>query len=508
MVVSVTSKRTRRQLLRLLGVVGGVSATAPLLAACGGAATTAALTGAATSAATPRPTLTSTVSLTSASSIRSASVATMATTTRDRSSSATAISAASSAPTSAGTKLTFLHWWTGSLGTDYTDYMTWAFDQYKARTGVTVTGIPAKPVTDTHQKFVTAVAGGEPPDAAFTSVVFGRDMYDQGLLATLDAYVAQAPDVQDNQFFAASKQFRQTAGHTFGLPVMGPESLCIGINQDIFQANGFDGRGKDVQTWSDLVRVGQKLTKTGAGGKVALAGIATNGALDLASFTAWVETTGRSLYDAEQNQAYFNTPEAESALQFLVDLANKDGVSAPLTEQGRPVGEAALAGGTAAMEFDETAMGSFPTIVRATSLKWWMIPYPKAPTGKSAATATWINFTVIPKVGKHIPEAFQFLRFFCGLDAAVKKVELLKADSPRLDLYQTPQWQAVVKGLAPQQMVPAIAKLPGVYPYHHNADQAKQITPLLQKAYTKQMDVRSALDEAQRLATPMFAATK
>ncbi len=393
------------------------------------------------------------------------------------------------------------------MATDDPAYMAWAFDEFKKRTGVTVTAIEAKPVTDTHDKFVTGVLGGDPPDAAFTSVVFGRDMYDQGLLADLDTYIAQAPDVQDDKFFAASKQFRQTRGHTFGIPVMGPESLCLGINQDLFQQGGFDAQGKDVKTWDDLARVGQKLTKTGGDGKVTVAGVATPSGADLASFTAWVETTGRSLYDAEQNTAYFNTPEAVSAMQFLVDLASKDNVNAPLSQKVRPVGEAALAGGTAAMEFDETAMGAFTTITNAKNLKWWMIPYPQGPTGKGPATATWINFTVLPKNGKNTADAFQFLRFFCGPDTAVKKLEMLKAVAPRLDLYDTPQWKSVVQSLGPQQMIPEIAKLPGVYPYHHNADQGKQIVPLLQQAYTGQTAVKPALDEAQRLADQIFAAT-
>ncbi|HEV7213748.1 MAG TPA: extracellular solute-binding protein [Chloroflexota bacterium] len=413
-----------------------------------------------------------------------------------------------SAPAGGGVNLTFLHWWTGSLGADYDVYMKWAFDQYKQQTGVTVTSIPATPVTGTNQKFVTGVAGGQPPDAAFTSVVFGRDMYDSGLLANLDAMIAQSPDVQDDKFFAASKQFRQTGGHTFGIPVMGPESLCLGINQDMFQTAGFDPQGAGIKSWDDLVHVGQKLTKTGSDGSVTLAGVGTPAAMDIATFTAWVETTGHSLYDAEQNTAYYNAPETVAAMQFLADLAGKSNVGAPLAAKNRPTGETALANGAAAMEFDETAMGSFPTIVKATALKWWMIPYPQAPTGKGPATTTWINFAVIPYNGKHNADAFQFLRFFCGLPSAIKKNQILHADSPVLAFYDTPQWQSSVKSLPPQVQIPAIAKLPGVYPYHHNADQSKQIGPLLTAAYTGKTDVKTALDEAQRLADQIFAAKK
>ena len=403
--------QTRRQMLRALGAWSAAGLAAPmLLAACGGAtATTSSATGAtpaATAAVTvsqaarstaPAATTSATVSqAASTAATTSAALTTTAAATSAASSTAATVAAAVSVPSATSASLTFLHWWTGSLGAAYDDYMNWAFAQYKQQTGVTVVSIPSTPVSGTNQKFVAGVAGGQPPDAAFTSIVFGRDMYDTGLLADLDAMIAQAPDVQDDKFFAASKQFRQTAGHTFGIPVMGPESLCLGINQDLFQTAGFDPKGADIKNWDDLVHVGQKLTKSGSDGSVTVAGVGTPAGMDLATFTAWVEKTGHSLYDAEQNTAYYNAPETVAALQFLADLAGKSNVGAPLAAKNRPTGETALAAGTTAMEFDETAMGSFPTIVKATALQWWMIPYPQAPTGEGPATATWINFTVIP----------------------------------------------------------------------------------------------------------------
>ena len=82
----------------------------------------------------------------------------------------------------------------------------------------------------------------------------------------------------------------------------------------------------------------------------------------------------------------------------------------------------------------------------------------------------------------------------------------MHSDSPVLAFYDTPQWQSSVKSLPPQVQIPLIAKLPGVYPYHHNADQSKQIAPLLTAAYTGKTAVKTALDEAQRLADQIFAA--
>jgi multiple sugar transport system substrate-binding protein len=491
----------------MLGRFGAGGAAMALLAACG-SSVSAPATVASTAASQPGATSAATTAVTSAatSSAAAASVVTTAATTTTVASSATAsVAAVASAPGSAGVTLNFLHWWTVAVSANDPAYMAWAFAEFKKRSGITVNPIEAKPVGDTYTKFVAGVMAGDPPDVSFTSVVYGRDMYDQGLVAELDSYIAKAPDVQDDQYFAASKQFRQARGHTFGIPVMGPESLCLGINQDLFRAASLDPQGADIKTWDDLVRVAQKLTKTGADGKVTVSGLAMPNSMDLATFTGFVESTGHPLYDAEQNAAYFNAPETVAALQYLTDLANKHNVSPPLSQQDRAGGEAALVAGTAAMEFDESAMGAFATITKATNLKWWMVPYPQAPTGKGPATVTWINFTVMPKNGKHPAEAFEFLRFFCGPDAALKKLEMLNAVAPRLDLYTTPQWAGVVKALPAQQMIPEIAKLPGVYPYHHNADQGKQVVPLLAKAYQGQMDVKSALDEAQRLADTIFA---
>jgi len=379
-------------------------------------------------------------------------------------------------------------------------------DTYKQRTGVTVENVGAG-FSDVSQKLLAGVAANDPPDASFSSIIWGRDWYDQGILADIDSFVAQAADVQGDKFFAASKQFRQTCGHTFGLPVMGPESLIFWVDQNKLQAAGFDPMGKDLKTWDDLARGAQKLTKTGPDGKITLAGLATTGSLGIAWLTAWTETTGHSLFDAEQNAAYYNAPETVSAVQFLVDLANKDNVAPPLAEKGRPANLAAIGTGKAAMALDETEPGDQFQYVNS---NLWMAPLPAAPTAQGqAATATWLNFMVMPKNGKHIPEAFQPIRFLAGFEAQVQ-LELFPPGAPpslapRFDFYDSPQWKQALKDHPNLQGAVDIAKLPGVYPYHRFTDQNKQIAPLLQKACTAQMDVKTALDQAQQFATQILA---
>lgn len=525
---------SRRHVLAFLGSVGAAAATGSLLAACGGnttVATTASVVtsapaaGTSSRAATSAPQVTSvaaapttsalsssavaaTGSATSSSTVRSSAAGTPTTSAAASTTGAGASSAAvpaTSAPASAGAPVTFLHWWSAALGKDFPTYMNWAYDEYKKRTGATVTPIDSD-FGGTKDKLIAGTAAGTPPDASFSSVIWGRDWYDQGILADLDSYIARSPDVQDDQFFEATKQFRQAGGHTFGIPVMGPESQCLAINQDLYQAAGLDPQGKDIKTWDDLVRVGQKLTKAGDAGKLAVAGLAMPDSPGIPWLTPFVSSTGKALYDQEQNKAFFSQPETEAALQFLVDLANKNGISPSLADKGRASGEPALVGGQAATIFDETGMVSFPKIVQAPNLKWWMVPVPQGPGGKGPATSTWTNFTVIPKESKHVAEAFQWLRFFCGLDAATQRATVLKSDSPRLDFYNSSPWKSLVQGQAPQQLIPEIAKLPGTYAFHHYTEQSQQIQPLLQKAYTGQMDVKTALGEAQRLADTIFAA--
>jgi ABC-type glycerol-3-phosphate transport system substrate-binding protein len=511
---------TRRQVVRWLGLLGSLGAAAPLLAACGGTATLGATNSGASTASVAAATASSpaaSASLAARTTSAASSSAAVATTgavtsasatslTSASSSSTASVAAAASAPAKATLQLSFLNWYTASVvGADTQKVLEDLLKTYQQRTGTAAASVGVG-FSDVQQKFVAGVAGNDPPDASFSSIIWGRDWYDQGLLADLDAMIAQAPDVQDDQFFAASQQFRQTRGHTFGLPVMGPESLIAWLDQNKVQAAGFDPEGKDIKTWDDLARNAQKLTKAGADGKIGVAGLSTTGSLGLDWLTAWTETTGRSLFDAEQNTAYYNAPETVAAVQFLVDLANKDNVAPLPTEKARPANLASVGQGKAAMALDETEPGDQFQYAGA---KLWMIPLPGAPTPQGqAATATWLNFMVIPKSGKHNADAFQLIRFLAGLEAQLQ-LELqpptLPNLAPRLDFYATSQWKQALAQHPNLAAAAAIAKLPGVYPYHKYTDQSKQIGPLLQQAYTGQIEVKTALDQAQQLANQLLA---
>jgi ABC-type glycerol-3-phosphate transport system substrate-binding protein len=56
-------------------------------------------------------------------------------------------------------KVTFLHWWTDTLGPGNNDFMAWASDTFKQRTGATVELVDGPPGGGLNAKLITLCAG-------------------------------------------------------------------------------------------------------------------------------------------------------------------------------------------------------------------------------------------------------------------------------------------------------------------------------------------------------------
>ncbi|MGH2366566.1 MAG: ABC transporter substrate-binding protein, partial [Chloroflexota bacterium] len=225
-------------------------------------------------------------------------------------------------------RLTFLHWWTDSLGPGNNDFMAWAAATFKERTGAQVELVDGRPGGGLNEKLITMITGGLAPDATFCSVVFGRDNYDAGMVKNLSSYIAKAADLGDKEFFDSAKKFRSKGNDTFGIPVMGPESLTFTVNQNMLNAEGFDPKGGDLKTWDDLVRIGQRMTKM-SGSDFQQIGLLPQG-ISLPWLAAWLYSNNASLTNPEETKYLLDAPATLEAVQFSVDLMHKHRLGPPL----------------------------------------------------------------------------------------------------------------------------------------------------------------------------------
>ncbi|HEX2033426.1 MAG TPA: extracellular solute-binding protein [Chloroflexota bacterium] len=398
-------------------------------------------------------------------------------------------------------KVVFLHWWTDSIGPGNNDFMAWAAQHYTERTGGTVEYVDGPAGGGLNAKLITMITGGTPPDATFCSIVFGRDNYDAGMLRTLSPYIAKAADLADKEFFDSSRQFRTKGNDTFGIPVMGPESLTLTINQALFSAAGLDPRGADLKTWDDLIRVGQRLTKTSGDG-FAQIGLLT-GSLSLPWLAAWLFSNNASLTSADETKYQFDVPATREAVQLSYDLIHKHRLGPRLDDPGRPANaRQAFTSGEIAIIYDSS---SIRLLNAPPDFRFWILPVPKGPRGTGMASSTWTNFVSVPKDAPHPDAAVEWTRHLTGLEVQVEKLKRLTAASPRVKLYDTPAWNSAVAQEPNLARIPDVARLPGPYPYLRFNRLSAEVAPVLNNILLGQVGVNQGLVEAQRIADQVMA---
>lgn len=413
-----------------------------------------------------------------------------------------------SAPAAAGTtgslkdqKLSFLHWWTDSLGPGNNDFMTWAADTFKQRTGATVELVDGRPGGGLNEKLITMITAGSAPDATFCSIVFGRDNYDAGMLRNLSPYIAKAPDIGDKEFFESSKQFRSKGNDTFGIPVMGPESLTFTVNSGLFSAAGFDPKGTELKTWDDLVRVAQRLTKV-SGDTFQQIGLLGQ-SLSLPWLAAWLYSNNASLTTPDESKYLLDTPTTRESVQFSYDLLNKHRLGPKLDAADRPKNaREALVSGQVAIIYDSS---SIRLLNAPADFKFWIAPVPKGPKGKGLASASWTNFVSLPKEAKSPDAAVEWTRFFTGLDVQREKLKRLNSQSPRVKIYDTPEWKQAVEKEPTMSRIPDVARLPGAYPYLRYNRIAADVHPIFNDIMQGKVGVNQGLTEAQKLADQIMS---
>jgi ABC-type glycerol-3-phosphate transport system substrate-binding protein len=398
-------------------------------------------------------------------------------------------------------RLTFLHWWTDSLGPGNNDFMAWAANTFKERTGAAVELVDGPTGGGLNSKLITMVTGGLPPDATFCSIVFGRDNYDAGMIKNLTPYVAKAPDIGDREFFESSKKFRQKGNETFGIPVMGPESLTFTVNQNLLGAAGFDPKGGDLKTWDDLVRVAQRLVKA-SGDEFQQIGLLVP-ALQLPWLAAWLFSNNAALTTPDDSKYLLDAPAAREAVQFSVDLVHKHRLGPKLDAPNRP-GNArqAFTSGQVAIIYDSS---SIRLLNAPPDFRFWIVPVPKGPRGSGLASATWTNFVAVPTSAKNPDAAVEWTRFFTGLEVQVEKLKRLNSQSPRLKLYDTPEWKKAVEQEPNLARIPEVARLPGPYPYLRYNRLNAEIAPIFQEIMLGKLGVNQGLAEAQQKADQIIA---
>jgi sn-glycerol 3-phosphate transport system substrate-binding protein len=182
---------------------------------------------------------------------------------------------------------------------------------------------------DTITKILTALKGGDPPQAA---VALSTDMFtliDEDAIIPFDE-VVKGEDGRKwfSSFYPGFMQNSQAGGKTWGIPFQ-RSTVVLYWNKDAFKEAGLEP-DKAQATWEEMRDFAKKLTKRDASGNVSQWGIE----IPSSGFPYWLfqgltTEAGAMLMNAEGTKVTFDNPAVVEALQYWVDLSRTDKVQPP-----------------------------------------------------------------------------------------------------------------------------------------------------------------------------------
>ncbi|CEG25945.1 ABC transporter substrate-binding protein [Bacillus sp. B-jedd] len=174
---------------------------------------------------------------------------------------------------------------------------------------------------ETMTKVQTAIQGKTSPDLA---VLLSTELYtllDMKAITPLDEFFTGSASNKADSFYPAFMENSQTGGKTYSLPFQ-RSTIVLYYNKDAFEKAGLDKK-QPPKNWDELVEYGKKLVDSGMKAGVEIP--STN--FQYWMFQALALQNGKNLMSDDGKEVYFDTPENEEALQFMMDLAQKHKIS-------------------------------------------------------------------------------------------------------------------------------------------------------------------------------------
>ena len=381
----------------------------------------------------------------------------------------------------------------------------YAADFEKENPGIKLRPVYSGTYQDTIAKALTAVKSGEPP---VTSVLLSTDMYtliDEEAIVPFDDLIKTDEDrAWLKSFYPAFMENSQTGGKTWGIPFQ-RSTIVLYFNKEAFREAGLDPN-RAPGTWQEMADYAKKLTKRDASGKVTQWGVQIpSSGFPYWLFQALVIENGVTLMNTAGTETYYDRPEVIVALQYWVDLVNKDKVHPP----------GIVEWGTTPKDFFErkvammwTTTGNLTNVRTNAKFEFGVA---MLPSGKQRGSPTGGgNFYLFKKSTPAQREAaFKFIKWVTtparaaqwGIDTGYIAV--------RPDAWETPAMKQYVAGfpaaaVARDQLPFAKAELST----HDNQRVTQALNDGLQAALTGAKTPEQALKDAQREAARLLRSYK
>lgn len=253
------------------------------------------------------------------------------------------------------------------------------------------------------QKLIASIAGGSGPDVVRSDIIWVPQLAKIGAISSTDDIMA----MRKSEFYPGPVSTTYYQGHFYGLPLDTNTRVLI-YNKTLFAQAGIK---TPPVTTDQFMADAQKLSGLGKN----IFGYAESG-LDAWNILPWFWSFGGGVTDAKFTRAtgYLNSAKSVAALQFLVDLKDKNFLSPSILGGGLATSDA-IGKNQAGMILDGPWM---PPIFKASypKLQFAMAPMPAGPGGRSASVVGGEDIVQL-KSSKNSAAARAFMQFMTSSQA-------------------------------------------------------------------------------------------
>ena len=221
-------------------------------------------------------------------------------------------------------------------------------------------------------------------------------------------------------------------GVIYGIP---HDLSSAGVVYDVgaFEEAGLDADPFAMATWADLREYARRLT-VGTDDRIVRSGISFS-IIDGQALQSWLVANGASLYSPDFTRIALDTPQALEALEFFLELRDGMGV----------LGGGAVEDGTAAIRLNYGNFAGFALETARPDLTFRYTSMPPGPSGSGRTTVTWSNMVSIVSSSENADLAWEYVKFYTGLETRIAMLTMLQRLSAHSELYSTGPWREAVE---------------------------------------------------------------
>lgn len=364
-----------------------------------------------------------------------------------------------------------------------------------ANPDIEVAPIYAGNYNDTTTKALTAAKAGAPPAVA---VLLATDIFtliDEDVIEPIDGFVTSDEDkAWEAGFMPAFLKSAKVDGHLWSVPFQRSTAVLY-YNKQAFKEAGLEP-ARYPTTWDEMVSAAKAVTRKDASGQVVRWGLGIPGNVGSAQwlFGALAAQNGARLMNEAGTETYLDDPKVVEALQFWVDLSQKDNIHPPgIFEWG--TAPADFLAGRVAMIWHTT--GNLANIRKSASFDVGVAPFPGHPSPASVLGGG--NLYVFKNASpEQKAAAFKLIKFLTSDEVLADWAVQTGYVAPRDGSWNSPALKDYV-GKVPQALV-ALAQIPNSVPEfstYDNARTTKILNDALAAALTGSKAPQKALADAQ-----------